>query len=145
MRNFNFAAYWHSRHIAKPDLPNITVEELISTTGIPEWVVNADADVLTADGAHDASLTAPIAPGIVIQKALDHLKMTQSELAHNLNISRQLMSLMIHNERNITLEHALRLEQILSIPAHVLLRLQADYQLYRHYRSSTNMLTEKTK
>lgn len=133
MRNFDFAKYWHVRHMMKPGLPNLTVEELIAMTNIPEWVVNADSDVLTTEGANSESINAPVAPGFVILKALNRLKMTQSELAHNLGISRQMMNLIIHSERSITLEHALRLEQVLSIPAHVLLRLQADYELYNHY------------
>lgn len=136
MRNFDFAKYWHTRHVMKPELPNLTVEELIAITNLPEWVVNADSDVLTEEGANSDAINAPVAPGVVIQKALDRLKMTQSELAHNMGISRQMMNLIIHSERSITLEHALRLEQVLSIPAHVLLRLQADYELYNHYRHS---------
>lgn len=141
MRNFDFAKYWHARHIMKPELPNLTVEELIAMTNLPEWVVNADSDVLTAEGAKSESYVPPVAPGLVIQRALSRLKMTQSELAHNLGISRQMMNLIIHSERSITLEHALRMEQVLSIPAHVLLRLQADYELYYYYRYQSNNLS----
>lgn len=133
MGYFDFAKYWRTRHMSKPDLPKLSVEELISLTNIPEWVVNTDSEVLTAEGANNPDLIAPVTPGFVIVQALDRIKMTQSELAKCLNVSRAFMNMMIHGERPISLEHALVIQETLNIPAHVLLRLQADSDLYRHY------------
>lgn len=133
MSHFDFAKYWHMRHVSKPDVKKMSVEELIALTNIPEWIVNTDSEVLTKEGANNPNLATPIAPGEVIVKALNHFKMTQSELAHNLNVSRAFMTMIIHGDRPISLEHALIIEEVLNIPAHVLLRLQADHEIYRHY------------
>jgi len=72
----------------------------------------------------------PVAPGQVIQAFLDERQITQAELAKIMHVSRTAIHLWIHSQRALSVENAIEFEQATGIPAHVLLRLQADFQLY---------------
>lgn len=135
MGNFDFARYWHLRHASKPEMPETMVDDVMLMARVPFWVLNMDSDVLTPEGANNPQLRAPVAPWMVIKKALTRIQMTQSELAHNLGVSRTFMTMLLRGDRPISLEHALAIQDVLNIPAHILLRLQADYQLYQHYHT----------
>lgn len=132
----DFAEYWLNKKANREELPLISIEQLAQQLQIPEAVIYGHAEALSAKGANDPRQKAPVSPGLLIQTALDHIQLTQAELANMLGMSRQNMHRIIHGDRGITAENAIVLEAILRIPAHVFLRLQADYDLYRALRHS---------
>lgn len=104
---------------------------------VPSWVLTTDSDVLTPEGANNPYLQAPAAPWMLIRNALYRLEMSQSELAQKLGVSRAFMTLMLRGERPISMEHALAIQDAICIPAHVLLRLQTDYELYQYLKNQS--------
>lgn len=133
MANYNYVNEWRMRHPSK-EMNASFVEEILAFSHVRYWVFSMDSDVLTPTGANNPYLSAPVAPWVLIRTALKRLKMSQSELAQSLGVSRTFMTLMLRGERPISMAHALAIQEAICVPAHVLLRLQADYELYLHYR-----------
>lgn len=127
----SFAEYWRSRHINRKNTPYLPVEEILATAGLSEEYLTCGAAPLTAEGATNPDIKTPFSPGELIQMSLDRIELTQAELAKGLGVGRMMVSQIVHNQRGITVENALVIEDMLHIPAHLLLRLQADYNLYR--------------
>ena len=88
-------------------MSGVMVDDVMLMARVPFWVLNMDSDVLTPEGANNPQLMAPVAPWMVIKKALTRIQMTQSELAHNLGVSRTFMTMLLRGDRPISLEHAL--------------------------------------
>jgi len=133
---FDFAEYWRTKHANREEFPLAPIEQLMDELHIPASILTDHTEPLTSTGANCESVAPPVSPGELIQKALDHIQLNQAELAKQMGVSRSLAHQMIHNQRSITIDNAIQLESILRIPAHVLLRLQADYDLYRALRQS---------
>ena len=133
-----FATLWKIKHIFREQVPYLTPEEIIAKTGIPNELFYCGAEQLGAAVSKDETLSkAPYSPGELILLCLNHINLTQAELGKALGMSRGMMNKIIHNQRGITTANAIILEQMLHVPAHVFLRLQADYQLYQ-FRHSSN-------
>jgi len=116
MDNF-YAEHWieKKRLRSEDDTPLTPVKELLKKMGIPEEL--------------STTYTTPVCPGTIIQAVLDDAQITQSELAQQMGVTRTAIHLWIHGQRALTAQNALSLQYHLGIPAHILLRLQADYQL----------------
>lgn len=127
----SFAEFWRTKHINRQELPFLKVEEMLAAAGLPPEYISCGAEALSPEAASSPSVKAPISPGEIIQLALDHVQLTQAELGKGLGVGRSMVTQLIHNQRGITVENALVIEDMLRIPAHFLLRLQADYNLYR--------------
>lgn len=133
----SFAEYWRSRRINRREVPFLSTEEMLAAAGLSEAYLSCGAAPLTAEGAVNPDIKAPLSPGELLQMALDRVELTQAELAKGLGVGRMMVSQMVHNQRGITVENALAIEEMLHIPAHLLLRMQADYNLYRARHSSS--------
>lgn len=133
---FRFEEYWRVKHNNRKEKPFLPVEEMLKAANLSKEYLSCGAEVLTASGANNPEQKAPISPGELILMALERIELTQSELGKGLGVSRAMMTQMIHNQRGITVENAIAIEDMLHIPAHLLLRLQADYNLYRARHSS---------
>lgn len=131
MKRTGFAEYWRSKKANRQENDLLEIGNLADKLHIPDAIVEANTLPLTPEGANDPAVCPPVSPGQVIQAALDHIRLNQSELAVHLGVSRQMMNYIIHGRKGLTVENAIRIEELLHIPAHVLLRLQADYDLFR--------------
>jgi antitoxin HigA-1 len=60
---------------------------------------------------------------------LDHFGLTVTEVAGNLGVSRQNMSLLLNGHASLTATMALRFEKAFGISADTMLRMQAGYDL----------------
>jgi len=100
---------------SEDDTPLTPIKVLLQKMGIPDEL--------------GTTYPKPVSPGVIIQAALDDSQITQSELAQQMGVTRTAIHLWIHGQRALTAENALSLQHHLGIPAHILLRLQADYQL----------------
>ena len=70
-----------------------------------------------------------IPPGELLAETLEALGMSQAELARRARRPPQAINEIVKGVKRITPETALQLERILGVPAHVWLRLQANYEL----------------
>jgi HTH-type transcriptional regulator/antitoxin HigA len=69
-----------------------------------------------------------IPPGATLAETLDTMGISQAELARRAGRPVQAISEIIQGKKEITPETALALERVLGIPAHVWIRLEADYR-----------------
>ena len=69
-----------------------------------------------------------IPPGDLLAETLEALGMTQAELARRTGRPGQAINEIVRGAKEITPETALQLERVLGVPAHVWVRLEADYR-----------------
>lgn len=69
-----------------------------------------------------------IPPGETLVETLDAMGISQAELARRTGRPVQAISEIIQGKKEITPETALALERVLGVPAHVWIRLEADYR-----------------
>jgi len=100
---------------SEDNTPLTPIKRLMQKMGIPDEL--------------GITYSTPVSPGALIQAVLDDAQITQSELAQQMGVTRTAIHLWIHGQRALTPENALSIQHHLGIPAHILLRLQADYQL----------------
>src|SRR5437867_2919060 len=72
-----------------------------------------------------------IPPGETLAETLDALGLTQAELARRAGRPVQAISEILQGKKEITPETALELERVLGVPAHVWIRLEADYRIVK--------------
>jgi addiction module HigA family antidote len=70
-----------------------------------------------------------IAPGETLAEEIEARGMSQAELARRMERPVQAVNEIIRGKKAITAETALGLEDVLGVPAHFWLRLEADHQL----------------
>jgi len=69
-------------------------------------------------------------PGHVIRDELTIRKMRQVEFAHRTRFTPRHITRVLHGQVQVTADLALATEAVLGIPAHVLMRMQADNTLW---------------
>src|SRR5882672_9362250 len=69
-----------------------------------------------------------VPPGELLLETLGSLGMTQAELARRTGRPVQAINEIVRGAKEITPETALQLERALGVPAHVWVRLEADYR-----------------
>src|SRR5947209_5919565 len=69
-----------------------------------------------------------IPPGDLLAETLESVNMTQAELARRAGRPVQAINEIVRGAKEITPETALQLERVLGVPAHVWVRLEADYR-----------------
>src|SRR6185369_15223822 len=72
-----------------------------------------------------------IPPGETLAEAIEALGLSQAELARRAGRPVQAISEIIQGRKEITAETAIELERVVGIPAHVWVRLEADYRTAR--------------
>ncbi len=70
----------------------------------------------------------PIPPGELLSEALETAGLSQAELARRMGRPAQAMNEIIRGIKEITADTAIQLERVLGVPAHIWLRLEAEYQ-----------------
>ena len=142
-----YAEYWQEKKWRRSqcDTPITPLENIMHSLGLPVDWLQENTQLLHAQLPYNTSpeelaTYKPISPGALIQAVLDDLQITQSELAQQMGVTRTYIHLWIHSRRTLSVENAISIEQHLDIPAHILLRLQADYQLFaaRHHQLATD-------
>lgn len=71
----------------------------------------------------------PTHPGQIIREELEEREITQAKLAEQIGVSPSLLNEVINGKRAVNTELALLIEAALGIAAHILLDLQADYNM----------------
>jgi HTH-type transcriptional regulator/antitoxin HigA len=69
-----------------------------------------------------------IPPGELLAETLESLGMSQAELARRAGRPVQALNEIVRGSKEITPETALQLERVLGVPAHIWVRLEADYR-----------------
>lgn len=79
--------------------------------------------------ANNISPFEPTHPGELIKEELDAIKMTQAKLAEKIEVKPSLLNEVIKGKRAVNTELALLIEAAIGLPAEMLLKLQADYNM----------------
>jgi len=71
----------------------------------------------------------PISPGEILQEQLDALQLSAAAFARELHVPTNRITGILNEERALTPDTALRLEQFFGTSAQIWMNLQADYDL----------------
>lgn len=69
-----------------------------------------------------------VSPGEIIEEFLDHLGMSQAELASRTGLAKKTINEIIKGKAPVTMDTAIKLERVLSRPAHFWTKLESQYQ-----------------
>lgn len=86
-------------------------------------------------------LWAPMPPGQLIQRELDALHVSQSELALRLGVSKKHINQVVNGIAPLSADLALALERTIGAPAQLLLRFEADWRAYNVVVDSKSSLS----
>lgn len=81
--------------------------------------------------------------GVYISELAVHAGLSQSDLAREINISRQLLSYVISGKREMSLQVAMKLESFFSLPDGELMKMQAIQAVQKRKQLIRNQLCEK--
>lgn len=70
----------------------------------------------------------PVPPGELLSETLEAMNLSQAELARRMGRPVQAINEIIRGSKEITPETAIQLERVVSVPAHIWLALEAEYQ-----------------
>lgn len=70
-------------------------------------------------------------PGEYIKDEIEYIEISQRKLAIQMGISPSLLNEILNGKRSVSVEYALLFEAALNIPAHILISLQADYDMQK--------------
>ena len=84
-----------------------------------------------------------IPPGDTLAEAIETLGISQAELARRAGRPVQAVSEIIQGRKEITAETAIELERVVGIPAHVWVRLEADYRTAKAMLADRERLKEE--
>lgn len=82
----------------------------------------------STDIAQDLLSDLPIPTGETVLEGIEYLGMTKHELAENIGMSPQSLDELIEGEMPVTQQIAEELEQVLGIPAYMLVKLEERYR-----------------
>ena len=154
-RKLGWKSYWINKRAKKTLGTPLDLQNLIELAHVSNHLVYDQADCLTLVYAKkqfkDQSISVeeliePIVPGSIIKLALQAQHMTQKDCADILKMNPAMFNQIIGGKRPITLDTALLLEEVLQVPAHIFMRLEADYELYQRRKAlMTEARTEQEK
>lgn len=84
-----------------------------------------------------------IPPGETLAETLEALRMSQADLARRMDRPVQAVNEIMRGSKEITPETAIQLERVLGIPAHVWVRLEADYRYVKARLNDQDRLKEE--
>jgi antitoxin HigA-1 len=82
----------------------------------------------------------PTHPGVILQDEMNERNLTQKQLSDLLNVSQPLLSEIINQKRRISIEMALKLENVLETPAETWLNLQKRFDYVTAYHRNQKIL-----
>ncbi|MCF0256795.1 HigA family addiction module antitoxin [Bacteroides heparinolyticus] len=71
----------------------------------------------------------PTHPGELLKEEIECRNISQKQLAADMGVSYTVLNDIVNCKRSVNTKFALLCEQALGVPAHVLLKLQADYDM----------------
>jgi addiction module HigA family antidote len=74
-------------------------------------------------------------PGAILVEHLHEIGMTETSLAGQCGYTLKHISQVINGHKRVTAHFALAVEHVTGIPAHVLVRIQADYDVWQASRT----------
>ena len=81
----------------------------------------------------------PTHPGELLKEEIEYRKITQKQLAKDMGVSYTVLNDIIRGKRPVNTKFALLCEKALGVSAHVLLKLQADYDMSMAKQDKTFM------
>lgn len=126
----------HRHHESSRFHTDWDLEQALTELDIPTGLLNCNSEVVSLEGAKEffqnpTVANPPLHPGCLIKKALDARGITQGELGDLLGLNRVVVNQLINGKRPVSMETALLLEEVLQVPAHLLLRMQLDFDLHQ--------------
>ncbi len=85
-----------------------------------------------------------IHPGELLEETLEEIAMSQAELANRLGRPLQAINEIIKGKKSITPKTALELEDVLNVPAHIWVGLEAEYQMIKAKEEEQKQMQEES-
>jgi len=85
-----------------------------------------------------------IHPGELLEETLEEIGMSQAELANRLGRPTQAINEIIKGKKSITPTTAIELEDVLKVPAHIWIGLEAEYQMVKAKQEELKVMEEET-
>ncbi len=85
-----------------------------------------------------------IHPGELIEETLEEISMSQAELANRLGRPTQAINEIIKGKKSITPATAMELEDVLKIPAHIWMGLEAEYQMVKAKQEELKVMEKES-
>lgn len=79
----------------------------------------------------------PTHPGELLKEEIEYRKLSQKQLAADMGVSYTVLNDIVNCKRQVNTKFALLCEKALGLPAYVLLRLQADYDMIKTKRDKS--------
>ncbi len=79
----------------------------------------------------------PTHPGELLKEEIEYRKLSQKQLAADMGVSYTVLNDIVNCKRPVNTKFALLCEKALGLPAYVLLRLQADYDMIKTKRDKS--------
>ena len=85
-----------------------------------------------------------IHPGELLEETIEEIGMSQTELANRLGRPTQAINEIIKGKKSITPTTAIELEDVLKVPAHIWIGLEAEYQMVKAKQEELKVMEEET-
>jgi len=85
-----------------------------------------------------------IHPGELLEETIEEIGMSQAELANRLGRPTQAINEIIKGKKSITPTTAIELEDVLKVPAHIWIGLEAEYQMVKAKQQELKTMQEET-
>ncbi len=85
-----------------------------------------------------------IHPGELLAETIEEIGMSQAELANRLGRPTQAINEIIKGKKSITPTTAIELEDVLKVPAHIWIGLEAEYQMIKAKQEELKTMQEET-
>ena len=79
----------------------------------------------------------PTHPGELLKEEIEYRKLSQKQLAADMGVSYTVLNDIVNCKRPVNTKFALLCEKAIGLPAYVLLRLQADYDMIKTKRDKS--------
>ncbi len=85
-----------------------------------------------------------IHPGELLEETIEEIGMSQAELANRLGRPTQAINEIIKGKKSITPTTAIELEDVLKVPAHIWIGLEAEYQMVKAKQEELKVMEKET-
>lgn len=133
MKTHNWTAFWQKKNDKYRVTHSVAFEdvarELCLNSNMLTSGVEPLSELYNQEAVDGEDRPLPIHPSAIICNMLEKMQMRQTDLAVILSMHPTMLNQLLHAKRPFTIDTALLFERVMGVPAHVLIRMQADYDL----------------
>jgi len=133
MKTHNWKAFWQKKNDKYKVTRSVAFDDVAKELQLNPDMQKSGAEPLSElynqEAVDGEDRPMPVHPSQIICSMLEKMKMRQTDLASILAMHPSMLNQLLHAKRPFTTDTALLFERVMGVPAHVLLRMQADYDL----------------